>query len=84
MRTPALTVNVRAVRIRIDDIRSGAERVKYILCDGGGASVGTVKADAVVLEAAGGQRNQMADVAVAPGNIVDGAPDAVAGGQRKP
>ena len=77
----AVPVDVGAVRLVVDHIGFGAQGVEYALGDGGGAAVGAVQADAVILKGPGGQGNQIADVAVSSGHIVCGAADVIPAGQ---
>ena len=82
MGTAAVRVDVIAVRLGVDDIGLGAERVEHGLCDLPGGAVGTVETDLDVLEAVFRHRDQMTDIAVASGDIVDRTADSFALGNR--
>ena len=74
----AVDVDVQAVGTAADDVGVGAEGVKDALGHLPGAAVGAVEADAEALVRARGEGDQIADVAVASGGVVDRAADGVA------
>ena len=71
----AVDVDVQAVRVVGDHIGVGAEGVKNALGHHPGAAVGAVQADALALVGAGREGNQVAEIAVPAGGIVDGLAD---------
>ena len=71
----AVDVDVQAVRVVGDHIGIGAEGVKNALGHHPGAAVGAVQADALALVGAGREGNQVAEIAVPAGGIVDGLAD---------
>ena len=76
----AVHVDVQAVGPVADHIGIGAQGVKHALGHHPGAAVGAVQADPVALIGAGGQADQVADVAVAAGGVVHGLADVGIGG----
>ena len=64
----------------VHDVGLGAQRVEDAPRDGPGGAVGDVETDLHALEAELGHGDEVADVAVAPGDVVDGAADFLAGG----
>ena len=81
MRRAAVNVDVQAVRRVRGDIGVRAQRIEDAFRDHPGAAVGAVKADPHALVGVGGQANEIADVAVAPGGVIDSAADALAMGE---
>ena len=79
----AVDIDVQAVRIVGNHMGVGTQGVKNALGHHPGAAVGTVETDAHPFIRAGRKRDEIADIAVAPGGIVDGAADVGAGGIRQ-
>ena len=71
----AVDVDVQAVRVVGDHIGIGAEGVKDALGHHPGAAVGAVQADTLALVGAGREGDQVAEIAVPAGGIVDGLAD---------
>ena len=67
----AAGVDVEAVGIGVDDVGLGAQGVKDGLGNVPGRAVGTVQRDALALEGIQAQGDQVADVAVAAGDVID-------------
>ena len=78
----AVLVDVQAVRFRVDDISLGADRVKNTLGDLPCGAVCGINADFDVFEAVFGQTDQVTDVAVTTGGIVNRAADLIPFRQR--
>ena len=76
-------VDVVAVGGGIDDVGLGAQGVKNAFCNVPGGTVGAVQANLHALEGIHAQTDEIADVAVSSGNMVNGAADLVALGQRQ-
>ena len=74
-------IDVVAVRVGVDDVGLGAQGVKDAFCNVPGGTVGAVQAHLHALEGVHAQADEIADVAVSSGNVVDGAADLVALGQ---
>ena len=68
----AVGVDIYAVRIVVDHMGFCAQSVKHVLGNGGSASVGTVQSHLLIFEGAGGNGNQIADIAVSSCRIVYG------------
>ena len=75
-------IDIRPVRIVIDYIGLRTKCVKDTLCNGKCASVGTVQADLHIFKRTGSYRNQVSDVTVSSGRIVDRTSDPVSCCQR--
>ena len=67
MRGTAMIVNIDAVRLVMNHMRIGTQRVKYRLCDRRSGTIGTIKRDFLALEGTGCQRNQITDITVTAG-----------------
>ena len=68
----AVRVDVHAVRLIVDDIGLGPQRVKHRPADHPGAAVGAVQTNLVLFKGPGGQAGEVADIAVAAGVEIDG------------
>ena len=79
----AVDVDVQSVRVVGDHIGVGAQGVKDALGHHPGTAVGTVQADTLALVGAGCERDQVTEVAVTPGSVVDGLADVGALGVGK-
>ena len=79
----AAHVDVHAVGGVVDHVGFRAKGFKYGFGNHPGGAVGAVQAHLHAFVGMAGQGNQIADVAVAPGGIIDGAADAVPGGVRR-
>ena len=74
-------VDVQAVGLGVDDVGGGAQRVKHRLGDVPAGTVGAVQADLHAPEAVHAERDQVADIPVAAGDIVHRAADLVLAGK---
>ena len=77
VRGAAAGVDVHAVRLGVDDVRLGAERIEHGAADHPRAAVRAVERDAVLFKRARRKSGQIADIAVAPGIKVHGLADGV-------
>ena len=71
VRRTGVAVDVHAVRLRVDDKRLRAQRLEHGARDIPCAAVRAVEAHAHVLVGMARQRDQVADIAVAAGDVVD-------------
>ena len=71
----AVRIDIETVRFRIYDISFSPDRIENALGDRPGGAVCRIQADFDILEAVFGQADQVADIAVAAGCVVNGAAD---------
>ena len=76
----AAGIDVDAVGLGVDDAGLGPQGVEHGAADHPGAAVGAVQRHLALVEGAGGQAGEVADVAVAAGIEVHGAADFILGG----
>ena len=77
MGASAVCIDVRTIRMVVDDICFCTECVKHTLCNRAGAAIGAVDSDSVILEGAGRKRDQVADIAVSARHIILRAADPI-------
>ena len=82
VRRTGVPVDVEAVRLGVDDIGLGAQRVEHRLCDVPRAAVRAVQTDPHTPERIDAEGDEVADVPVAPGDVVHRAADLLASGIR--
>ena len=79
----SVVVDIRTVRLVVDDIGICAQSIEHRLSDVPGTTVGAVQTNLDALEGVDAQRDQVAHVAVAAGHIVHCAADMLPVGKGK-
>ena len=82
----SIVIDIRAVRLVVDNVGIGPQRIEYRLGDVPGTAVGTVQTNLDTLERVDSEADQIAHVAVAAGHIVHRAANVlpVSEGQLRP
>ena len=80
----AVLVDVEAVRRVAHHVGIGAQGVEHALGDLPGRAVGGVQSNPHVLVGMGGQADEVADVAVAAGSVIDGLADVLGSSSISP
>ena len=77
----SIVIDIRAVRLVVDNVGNARQRIEYRLGDVPGTAVGTVQTNLDTLERVDSEADQIAHVAVAACHIVHGAADVLAVGK---